>query len=85
MSYIDHIRDDQENTIDLYSKLLANVVANQYNKTKPYQEGEYVINHPYLYKSRVDQPASERFVSTNWERVTIEDMVWDIARRVANG
>lgn len=82
MSYIDHITQGNE-TIDLYSKILANNIAEEFNKTKAYQAGQFVFYDTSLYKSRENQNAGN-FVSSKWERVTVVDMVYAIARSLLN-
>ena len=82
MAYIDHIRDTQDNNIDLYSKILANNLAEPWSTQKAYQAGDYVIQHPYLYKSKIDQQRSDTFVSSRWERKTVIEAIYDIIDRI---
>ena len=81
MAYIDHIRDTQDNNIDLYSKILANNLAEPFSEDHAYRAGDYVIRHPFLWKSKVDQQKGP-FVSSRWERKTVIDAIYDIVDRI---
>lgn len=85
MAYIDHITDEINNeTIDIFSQALANEIAEKFNTTRSYQAGDYVFYEGYLYRSTINQSAGS-FSPSRWQRKKVVDMVWDIARRVANG
>lgn len=55
----------------------ADIIADEYDATATYSEGDYVIYNDLLYKANTDIQTAEAWDSTHWDQVQVMTEIQD--------